>query len=45
MDAVSVGEVKKVVIHKDKGNKWLLDKVVLKAGEFAPKEMEFRYEG
>ena len=44
MDAVSVGEVDKIVIHKAGGSQWFLDKMILKEGEYAPKEMEFKHQ-
>ncbi|KAK3092113.1 hypothetical protein FSP39_025311 [Pinctada imbricata] len=43
IDAVDLGDLEKVVIAKGPGNPWLLDKVVVKPGEFASEQYVFQH--
>ncbi|XP_038056107.1 uncharacterized protein LOC119728107 [Patiria miniata] len=45
IDAVSLGNVSRVLIHKAAGKPWFLDRLILKEGEFANTETEFKHDG
>ena len=42
-EAVSIGNVTRIVLEKAAGTPWYLDKLILKEGEFAAMETEFSH--
>ena len=42
---MQLGDLQKVVVAKGPGKPWLLEKIVVKEGEFAPEEYVFLFEG
>ncbi|XP_072046121.1 lipoxygenase homology domain-containing protein 1-like [Amphiura filiformis] len=43
IEAVSIGEPKQLAVHKEGSSHLQLNKIVLKEGQYAPKELEFQY--
>ena len=45
IEAVDLGDLEKLVVAKGPGKPWLLEKILVKKGEFAPEEHVFLFGG
>jgi len=45
VEAVDLGDLEKIVVAKGPGKPWLLEKVIVKKGQFAAEEQIFMFGG